>query len=202
MDKNSLIALSVSVSFFLGIFLGYLWGLTNGVALGARFQSGRPASPLWWILCFVLAGVFLLVSIGTSIYSIYFIANSLPAQATVIRIDETKDDDGNIFHKPVYTYTTKTGETFTDRTSMSDGREYQIGDIIPIRYLSSSPQESRINYFFHIWFIPIFFGGFFVAMAGVGAGLRWWQNKEQQWAYKRMQSLVSPSPTPEKEAEK
>jgi len=178
-----------------GIAIGFMMGITKGMSLGAHFQTGRPVSPVPWILCATGSGICLLVAVGTSIYTLYFLSSSEAAEAKIIEIVERKDDEGHTSYSPVYSYTLPDGENFTDRSSMSDGREYQIGDTVPIRYLKSSPHQTRIDYFSHHWFLPIFMSVFSLGLAAVAAGLRWWREKEQRWANKRMESNDCPAPS-------
>ncbi|MDR0353917.1 MAG: DUF3592 domain-containing protein [Opitutaceae bacterium] len=159
-----------------------MMGITKGMSLGAHFQTNRPISPIPWILCATGSGISLLVAIGTSIYTLYFLTGSTPATATITEIIERKNDEGNTSYSSVYSYALPDGQKFTDRSSMSDGREYQVGDTIPIRYLVSSPHQSRIDYFAHHWSLPIFMIVVSLGLAAVALGLRWWREKEQQWA--------------------
>ncbi len=169
-----------------GMAIGFMMGIAKGMTLGARFQTGRPVSPIPWIVCFVGSGIFLLAAVSSSIYSIYFLASSVQAKATITEIIERKDDEGRMSRTPVYSYANATGERFTDRSSTGDGREFEVGDVIPIRYLNHSPHQSRIDYFSHHWILPLCMAAFSIALAGLGFGLRWWRNREQQWANKSL----------------
>lgn len=173
-----------------GMAIGFMMGITKGMSLGAHFQTGRPGSPIPWILCATGSGICLLMAIGTSIYTLYFLTASAPAIATVTEIIERKDDEGNKSYSPVYSYMLPDGQSFTDRSSMSDDGEHQVGDTIPIRYLKSSPHKSRIDYFAHHWFLPILMTAFSLSLAAVALGIRWWREREQQWANKRMQAAT------------
>jgi len=194
MDSTLILILAFVATFLGGIAVGFIIGIAKGITLGANFRTGRPASPIPWILCFIGSGIFLLTAIGSSIYSVYFLSSSVQTKATVIEIVERKDNEGHVKRTPIYTYTDSSGKSFTDRSSSSDGREFKVGDSIPIRYLKSSPHQSRIDYFSYHWILPIFMMIFSILLGGLGFGLRWWRNKEQQWANKACQS--NPLATP------
>lgn len=170
-----------------GMAMGFVAGISKGMTLGARFRSDRPISPVPWILCTIGSGIFLLLALSSSVYSIYFLAGSVLSEAKVTEIIEGKDDEGHISRTPVYSYTDTNGGKFTDRTSMSGGREFAVGDTIPIRYLKKSPHQSRIDYFGYHWFLPIFTAVFSIALGGLGFGLRWWREREQRWANNSLQ---------------
>jgi hypothetical protein len=160
------------IVFFVGGFIGFIIGTQVGLKMGLRVKA-EPPSPVPGILC-ILGSMFLIVaSIVSSIYSLYFINNSVQTKATVTEIREQKDDEGNISRYPAYEYFDSSGQQFSDTTSMSDGRKYGVGDKIPIRYLKKIPQESRIDHFSHHWLLSIIFGIAGVALAAVGAGLYW-----------------------------
>jgi hypothetical protein len=195
MDTTLAIVIAFVAALLGGIAIGFIMGVAKGMSLGAHFRTGKPVSPIPWILCAIGSGIFLLVAIGTSIYTVYFLSGSLPSAATITEIIERKDDEGNTSFSPVYSYSLPDGQSFTDRSSMSDGRDYQVGDTIPIRYLKSSPHQSRIDYFAHHWFLPIFMTVFSVALAAAAVGLRWWRKREQKWANKRMEINGSPAPS-------
>jgi hypothetical protein len=169
-----------------GMAIGYMFGLTKGMSLGATFRTGRPVSPIPWIVCFIGAGIFLLATVGSSIYSIYFLTSSIQTSAVVTEIVEQKDSEGRVSRSPVYSYKNASGQDFTDRSSTGDGRDFYVGDTIPIRYLKASPHQSRIDYFGHHWMLPIFLAVFSILLGGLGFGLRWWRNREQQWANKTL----------------
>lgn len=166
----------------------------EGNVVGCELRTGRPISPIPWILCFIGAGIFLLTAVSSSIYSIYFLSSSIQTTAVVAEIVERKDDEGHVSRTPVYNYEDASGEEFTDRSSTGDGRDFDVGDTIPIRYLKTSPHQSRIDYFAHHWMLPIFMAIFSTLLGGLGFGLRWWRNREQQWANKTLVATGDSAP--------
>ena len=183
--------IAFAVTLLGGVAMGFMLGIVKGLSLGMHFRTDRPVSPIPWILCAVGAGMFLLVAIGTSIYSLYFLSSSVPTEATITEIIERENDDGSKSYSPVYTYTLPDGQSFTERSTVSDGRRFQVGDTVPIRYLKASPHQSRMDYFMHHWFLPILLGCMSVGLGAVAAALRWWREKEQRWLDNRRK----PSPT-------
>ncbi|MBK1884336.1 DUF3592 domain-containing protein [Luteolibacter pohnpeiensis] len=193
MDSSLVLVIAFIATLLGGIAIGFMIGITKGMSLGASFRTGRPISPIPWMLCFIGAGIFFLIAIGSSIYSIYFLSRSIQTTAVVTEVVERNDDEGHLSRTPIYTYKDASGVDFTDRSSTDDGREYVVGDTIPIRYLKTSPHQSRIDYFAHHWILPIFMAIFSILLGGLGFGLRWWRHREQQWASKRLDTMTSPA---------
>ena len=182
MDRTLILAVAFAAALLGGMAIGFMMGVVKGMTLGANFRTGRPVSPMPWILCFIGSGIFLLAAVGSTAYSIHFISRGIQTKALVTEIIERRDDEGRLIRTPVYTYRNASGEEFTDRPSSGDGREFEVGDTIPIRYLKHSPHQSRIDYFAHHWLLPILMASFSILLGGLGLGLRWWRDKEQRWA--------------------
>lgn len=192
MDTTTFLVITFITTLLGGMAIGFMMGVTKGMSLGAHCQTGRPVSPMPWILCATGSGICLLVAVGTSIYTLYLLSSSHTAEAKITDIVERKDDEGHTSYSTVYSYALPDGESFTDRSSMSDGRVYQVGDTVPIRYLKSSPHQSRIDYFSHHWFLPIFMIVLSLGLAAVAVGLRWWREKEQRWANSAWRATAAP----------
>lgn len=186
MDTTLVLVIAFLATLLGGMALGFMMGIAKGMALGASFRTGRPVSPIPWILCFIGSGIFLLAAVGSTIFSIYFISGSIQTNAVVTDIIERKDDEGHVSRFLVYTYKNVSDVEFTDRSSTGDGREFKVGDTIPIRYLMTSPHHSRVDYFAHYWLLPILMTVFSLLLGGLGFGLRWWRDREQQWANKTL----------------
>lgn len=197
MDTPLVIVIVLTATFVGGVAFGFMMGVSKGMSLGARFRSGRPVSPIAWLMCFIGSGILLLVAIGTSIYSGYFLANSSQADGVVMEIIQHKDEDGDVSYYPAYSYSDASGKEFQGRSSMGSGPEYQVGDSIPIRYLKKFPHESRIDYFSHHWALPIIMSVLSIALIALGFCLRWWRRREQEWANKALHtnpnSAIAPS---------
>lgn len=193
MDTTLLLLIAFAATFLAGLVIGFMSGVAKGLVLGARFRTGRPASPLPWILCFVASGGFLLAAAATTVYSTWFLSAGIRTTATVNEIIERKDDDGKVSRTTRYTYRDSAGTSHTGETSLSGGRPSAAGDAIPVRYLRDSPGKSRIDTFLHHWFAPIFLAGWSIFAWALGIGLRWWRGREQQWAEKR---LLAAGPAP------
>jgi hypothetical protein len=160
------------LTFMLGAFAGFMLGHGFGRRAGLR-EARRPPSPLGGIFCLVGAGAMLLLAIGTTAYSVHFLAASTPTEGVVVEVRESKDKDGDISRSPVYRFHDASGHEFTSSSHLSDGTPYAIGDKLRIRYLASSPGDSRIDSFDNHWFLPLFSAWVAVVMAVVGGILRW-----------------------------
>ncbi len=97
----------------------------------------------------------LVISIASTAYTCFFLSRSRVATATVIALTERKTEDNETVISPLYQYDVN-GVRYTDRPTGSDGREFSVGDQIPIRYRLDRPHESRIDYWGYHWDIPVF----------------------------------------------
>jgi hypothetical protein len=191
MDSPLILVIAFVATLFGGMAIGFMFGIAKGMSLGATFRTGRPVSPIPWILCFIGAGIFLLAAVGSSIY---FLTSSIQTKAVITEIVERKDDDGHVSRNPVYSYKDASGQDFTDRSSTGDGRNFDVGDTIPICYLKTSPHQSRIDYFTHHWMMPLFMAAFSILLGVLSFGLRWWRNQEQEWANKTLVATGDSAP--------
>ena len=196
MSSNVVLAIAFATTLLGGIAIGFMMGLTKGMALGARFRTGMPVSPFPRILCAIGSGVFFLAAMGTSIHSTYFLSNSVTTEAIVTELVESRSAEGNISHRSVYAYSTPDGRNFTDSSATNGGRNYQVGETIPVRYLKGAPNRSRIDGFSHHWLLPILMAAFSIVLCGAAVGLRWGREKEQRWANKRIAGKACPSAAP------
>jgi hypothetical protein len=160
------------VIFLGGAFFGFVLGTGFGLRAGLRATPRQP-SPLTGIFCFIGAGAMLLIAIGTTAYSIYFLTVSTKMEGVIVEVRETKDKDGDTVRYPVYRYHDSMGHEYTGTSSIGDGSPYAVGDRIRVRYLTSSPDTSRIDSFAHHWFLSLFAGCGAVVMAIVGWVFQW-----------------------------
>ena len=156
------------------LILGLLIGFIVGVNVGLRtaFRAVRqPASALSAVLCSICAAVALLAAMATSLYSAYFLVGSQSTKATVIDVRDRKDSEGNVSRFPVYRYKDASGAEHRGTSFSSDGTDYVIGDVLPVRYLRNSPADARIDHFSHHWLLPILLAGFSAVAFVISAAL-------------------------------
>lgn len=175
------IAIAFLATFLCGVMIGCKMGLERGISLGMRYLSGRPLSPLPWILCLIGAGLFFIGAISTSIYSVSFLARSVTTKATITDVYETKDEEGSVARFPCYSFVDAAGNSYGGRSRMSY-ESFEIGDTLIVRYLENTPEKSRIDSFGHHWFLPLFLGVMSIILGAFGLFLRWWKSREQRWA--------------------
>ena len=165
--------------------VSYYSGLTKGVKLKAQIIAHRPPSPFPRFLCLLLSVVLILASIGTLIYSIYFLSNSIKTEATITNLTEHTDEAGETFFLLSYSYSTADGATH--QGSRNSHSPYKVGEKIVIRYLIHSPHKSRPHSFNEHWAASIALCIGAIILAIVSVMLRWWQAKEQDWANNYLQ---------------
>jgi hypothetical protein len=159
------------------IFVGLVFvaGMSVGAVLvfGKKLSAAKARQPSrdGWRFCVLGAIVCLVISIASTAYTTYFLSASEATTATVIRIEERKDEDNETVRSPVYAYFVDEIR-HVDRPTGSDGRQFSVGDEIPIRYLRDRPHESRIDYWAHHWGVPVFMLGAAIVCAGVAVVIR------------------------------
>ena len=99
----------------------------------------------------------------------------------MIKVVEKTNGDGGTFYYPIYEYFDLQGKRYEGKPSAGVGSGYVEGEKVNIRYLSKSPQDSRIDKFVYNWLNVIFFAITSVLLCALGFGLKWWREK-----YKRM----------------
>jgi hypothetical protein len=177
MSTTIIIAIVAVASCLAGVSIGFGWGITKGFELGIQSVRRGPPSPIPWILCLIASGLMVLGALASSAYTIYFLSHSTQAQARVTDIVERKDEDGHVSRFPVYEYLDTKGAKHEDRASSADGRQYEVGDVIAVRYLPATPHDSRIDYFSHHWGLPIALLAGAAFMGAAGFALRWWRQR-------------------------
>jgi hypothetical protein len=156
MDLGWYSIVSHIMAIVIGIIIGYGLGVSKGMIFALRAKEQELSFIDKASFFRIVAGLCLLIAIGSASYSAFFIARSKSTNATVINVIEKKDKDGDIWHYPSYEYYLPSGERMEDRAGIGDGRKYTVGDKFAIRYLIESPHESRIDYFSHHWGLSIF----------------------------------------------
>jgi len=190
MNSHIIVAIIALVA---GVMIGFMAGVA--VCLRTAIRAVRqPPTPIPAVLCFICAAITLLAAIGTGIYSAYFLCASSPTNATIFDVREQKDSEGHFSRFPVYRYTDTNGTEHRDTTNTSDGREFAVGDIIPVRYLRSSPGESRIDYFTYHWLLPFLLAGVSPVTAAIGGALFWNYKRQMRSSPNELTNPIPPNP--------
>jgi hypothetical protein len=147
------------------LFAGILIGINVG-NWWAKKAHLEPITPIAHQILAALATLAFLTSLGCTAYSAYFLAASTSAPATVVDLEERVDKEGGRSRWAHYRYTDGSGATRDGATSLAD--DWVVpGKEIPIRYLTNSPWESRLDTFLGHWggalLLMFFAGGLFVA---------------------------------------
>jgi ABC-type Na+ efflux pump permease subunit len=165
----------ILVGLIAGIFIGTILVGIAWMIIGTRIIKAppKPPSPMPFIFCAIGSAVLLVFAVVALGYSIYFINSSQPTMATVISIRESKDKNGNVTTYPIYEYSDAAGTKHQDTPNMSGGRTFIVGSQIPVRFLRTSPAESRIDFFAYHWLTPAMLAFLSVVLAAVSVALRW-----------------------------
>jgi len=164
--------LVVIFAFVVGAFVGLHFGFGFGFRAGLRAARKRP-SPLAGNVWLIGAAAMLLIAILSGTYTLYFLAASTKTEGVIVQVRESKGQQGDTLRHPVYCYRDSEGNEYTSTTNLSEGTPWEVGDKIAVRYLTGSPDTSRIDTLAHHWFLTLFGGGGGLIMGVIGGVLRW-----------------------------
>ena len=180
-NSNFMLIIVISlISIIAGIGIGFFFGVIGGRSLSTTINPAIPKSPTPWLLSFTGSGIALIIAFCCLIYNIYFFSNSQVTVGTVIKVVETTNDDGGTFYYPIYEYFDLQGKRYEGKPSAGVGDGFVEGEKVNIRYLSHSPDDSRIDTFMYNWLNSIFFAIVSVLLAALGVGLKWWSEKNKR----------------------
>lgn len=87
-----------------------------------------------------------------------FIQTSHKAQGKVVELQESRSDNGTVFH-PVYTFVDRSGAEQKIYSSMgSYPPAYQVGDAVNVLYDPQNPRSAEIEGFWSLWLVPLILG--------------------------------------------
>jgi Protein of unknown function (DUF3592) len=116
----------------------------------------------------------LVVGAGFAIETATFILRATHAAATVVRLDEQTDNDGNLNYAPVFAYTASDQRQYTVRSIVATNPPgFEIGESISVLYLPSNPAHARISSFWQLWFVAFILGVIGIAHGLIGGCLAW-----------------------------
>jgi hypothetical protein len=161
------LSIFVCLVFVAGMIFGAV--LVLGRKLSAD-SAGRPGRGEWRF-CVLGAAVCLVISIGSTAYTCFFLSRSRGATATVTGFVERKTGDNETVRSGVCEYEVD-GVRYERQAAGSDGRRFSVGDRIPIRYERGRPHESRIDYWGYHWGLAVFMLCAAVVCAGLAVVLR------------------------------
>ena len=94
-----------------------------------------------------------------------FIEKATSTEGVVTELIRSRSSDSeSYYYKPVFTFTTLSGESIEIISSTgSNPPSYSEGEIVKVLYLQSEPQSARIDGFASLWLLPLILG----AMGGI-----------------------------------
>jgi hypothetical protein len=104
---------------------------------------------------FIVGSLIALVGFYLLYRRIYLLLHGQSTLGTVMSYEVRSLDDSQSFH-PIIRFNLEDGQeyTFTSVAALST-KQYPEGQEVPIRYLSSRPQEAFISSFLHFWAAPV-----------------------------------------------
>jgi hypothetical protein len=85
-----------------------------------------------------------------------FLYNTEKVYGQIINYETHVDDDGDIFHTPIYKFKTKQGQQIIQSSNISFKYKNLEKDI-PIRYKKNNPKHCQIDMLIHSFLPPIIF---------------------------------------------
>jgi len=120
-----------------------------------------------WLVCGLGA---LATGCGFTVYRSIWLARSVAAQGTVTRLSAVvSEQDGAVNYKPTFAFQTADGRAWSVASDVATNPpSFQVGDVVPIRYLPTNPASPEIDSFWQLWFVEVVLGGLGVLFAGLG----------------------------------
>ncbi len=136
----------------IGLVLGYSLARrklpTPTEILESRRRSGRAFM--------VGGGIVLILSLGVTLYSCWFITTARKTTGTITGMRERKDQDGSVSYAPTFDFRDAAGvEQRVDSQLAGSLGRMRVGDTVPILYQPDNPDNARIDYFLEHWFLSI-----------------------------------------------
>lgn len=117
-----------------------------------------------------IAAVTVVVGSGFAIETTIFILRSKHATASIVRLEEQTDNDGNVNYAPVFTFTASNSRQYTVRSIVATNPPgFEVGESADILYVPSKPSGARIASFWQMWFVSVLLGIIGVVNGFVGA---------------------------------
>lgn len=160
------------VSWMAGSSIGYKRGIN------ASYKKQFPASPLPIYIFKAVSAVCLILSIGSVVYSSYFLSNSMQTTAIVTEIAEHTDSEDHKTFTSLYTYKDHLNQNHTSSSNSGDGRGTPIGHKLNIRYIEKHPHRSQVDTFAAAWSLPIIFALLSLITSLISHGLKIKRNHE------------------------
>ncbi|HXC35501.1 MAG TPA: DUF3592 domain-containing protein [Candidatus Acidoferrales bacterium] len=165
MNRIIPILVILAVVFYLGSRIGF-WRASR--------RTGSATSGVIWyrggLFSCVIGGLSLLVAVGSWIHLLHFTHVAVHTTGVIIEMREHAGKNGSITYAPTFRFQDSKGLEHTVSSTVSESPPaYNIGDNVPILYISSEPQSARIDRFLQLWALPILtaIGGSFFLLVGL-----------------------------------
>jgi hypothetical protein len=121
-------------------------------------KHSEPMSPeAYRLICFLIAGLLLLISFGSFSYTTFLLATGVKTTGVVTGLRVKRDEHGEELFTPSFKFIDQSGTTNTvDSNLYSSPDRYRVNERVPIIYRPANPSGARINNFAENWFLPIF----------------------------------------------
>ena len=115
----------------------------------------------------------LVISLASFLYFWHFVHTAARTDGKIVRMLENRDKDGNTAFFPVFSFHDTHGVEHTIHSSSgSFPPAYEVGDTVPVLYISTDPTNAKIDSFFSVWGISLITG--IVGGIDLPAGLIVW----------------------------
>ncbi|MBI1177768.1 DUF3592 domain-containing protein [bacterium] len=158
-----------------GINIGFIIGFSRAMREAASKMCGAR-KPVAGRVVAIIGSLGLLVSFGSWIYTIHFTHVAARTNGTVIEMQQQTDkENGSIGYAPTFRFQDAAGNQHTVSSGFFQSPpEFHVGDIVPVLYLSDSPQTARIDTFWQVWGLPSLAGILGSAALSVGVVILLW----------------------------
>ena len=112
----------------------------------------------------------IVIALVSFLYFWHFVHTAKHTDGKIVRMIEQKDKDDRTVYFPVFSFHDSQGAEHTIHSSSgSFPPDYEVGDTVPVLYISTDPTNAMIDSFFSVWGISLITGiiGFIDFPAGL-----------------------------------
>ena len=149
----------------LGLAIGAVRGFSRGTASPLKVDTERQKLRMRKIFG-IIGSILLLVGLGSAIKTKIFIQHASEADGVVVlMIERSGGSGGGHSYAPSFMFHDTSGTLHTVQSKLSSSApEFKVGDKIKVLFEPGAPDTAAINTFWQLWFTPVFFSLFGIAL--------------------------------------
>lgn len=100
--------------------------------------------------------VLLFAGCGFAMYRSVWLARSVTAQGSVVKLIQVRDEEQNsTSYAPQFTFKDQQGNVYTVNSNVrTSPPEFQVGEQVRVRYIRDNPSSAKLDGFWQLWLVP------------------------------------------------